>query len=265
MSFLHQYHTEPQIIHNNKINFEPHIHSEVEIIAMFGGNAILTADGAKYKASEGDFIILFPNTVHSYSLEKDVDVGKFIFSTSDMTDFGTIFSQKRPVSPLIPHDKIKSTSLIPLAKEILASYKTSSAAVKKAYLLLLAGKLIELCDFTETQSSADIIPNVFEYCLKNFRSDITLKDVANALFVSESYVSHIFCNKLKINFRSYINLLRLNEAAVMLAESDMSITDISAHCGFGSIRTFNRAFLKFKGTTPKEYRNSVISSVSVSQ
>lgn len=265
MSFLHQYHTEPQIIHNKKINFEPHIHSEVEIIAMFGGNAVLTANGTKYKASEGDFIILFPNTVHSYSLEKDVDVGKFIFNTADMTDFGTVFSAKRPVSPLIPHEKIKNTNLIPLAKEILASYKSSSAAVKKAYLLLLTGKLIELCDFTEPQSSAGIIPKVFEYCLKNFRSDITIKDVANALFVSESYVSHIFCNKLKINFRSYINLLRINEAAAMLTESDVSITDIAAHSGFGSIRTFNRAFLKFKGITPKEYRNTVISSASALQ
>lgn len=265
MSFLHQYHTEPQIIHNQKINFEPHMHSEVEIIAIFRGSAVLTADGTEYCANEGDFIILFPNTVHSYSSEKNVDVGKFIFNTADMTDFGTIFEKKRPVSPLIQYEKIKNTSLIALAREILTEYKSSSTAVKKAYLLLLAGKLLELCDFTELQSSAGIIPEVFDFCLKSFRSDITLKDVANALYVSESCVSHIFCNKLKINFRSYINLLRINEASALLGKNDMNITDIAAQCGFGSIRTFNRAFLKFKGISPKEYRKKLNSSASAQQ
>lgn len=265
MSFLHQYHTEPQIIHNQKINFEPHIHSEVEIISVFRGSAVLTANGTSYRANEGDFIILFPNIIHSYSLEKDIDVGKFIFNTADMTDFGTIFEKKQPVSPLISHEKIKNTSLIPLAKEILAEYKNSSATVKKAYLVLLTGKLTELCDFTEPQSSVGIIPDVLEYCLKNFRSDITLKDVANALYVSESCVSHIFCNKLKINFRSYINLLRINEAATLLSENDKSITDIAAQSGFGSIRSFNRAFLRFKGLSPKEYKKNLNYYASASQ
>ncbi len=77
------------------------------------------------------------------------------------------------------------------------------------------------------------------------------------MYVSKSYVSHIFCGKLKINFRSYLNLLRINEAAALLRSSTISATQAATQSGFGSIRTFNRAFLKVMGKTPKAYRDEV--------
>lgn len=256
MNYIHQYHTEPQIIHNTKIDFVPHLHSDIEIISIFGGSATVTADGYSYNVSQGDFIIIFPNVVHSYSLEKNVDVGKFIFSIDSMPELSSIFKDKHPKSPVIKSDK--TASLIPLSKEILNSFKTSSSAVKKAYLLLLAGKLLELCEFEELKNSNDtIVLKIFDYCKKNYKSDITLDSVAKALFVSKSYVSHIFCCKLKINFRNYINTLRVNKAASLLRQNNISATEAAQQSGFGSIRTFNRAFLKYMGVTPKEYKINI--------
>ena len=259
MSYFHQYHTEPQIIHNQKICFAPHLHNEVEIIALFQGSAALTADGDSYSVDAGDFLVIFPNTIHSYTLEKNVDVGKFIFNPADMPELDSVFKTKRPVSPVIKYDIVSKSGLNTLAKEILLHYKTSSPPVQKAYLLLLAGKLLELCEFKEYKSLNDnIITGIFDYCKNNFRSDITLDDVAKALFVSKSYISHIFCCKLKINFRSYINSLRIKEAALLLRQNNLTITEISEQSGFGSIRTFNRAFLSHMGVTPKMYKNSLL-------
>ena len=90
MDYFHQYHTETQIIHNQKICFAPHLHDEVEIIALFRGSASLMADGLTYTLSAGDFVIIFPDVVHSYTLENDVDVGKFIFSPDAVPDLITI-------------------------------------------------------------------------------------------------------------------------------------------------------------------------------
>lgn len=258
MNCIHQYHTEPQIIHNQKICFATHLHDEVEIITLFRGSASLIADGLNYTLSAGDFVIIFPDVVHSYSLEKDVDVGKFIFSPDTVPDLNPILKNERPKSPVIKCEKVSKTNLSALAEEILLSYKSSSAPVQKAYLLLLTGKLLELCEFEECKTPKDsIIIEIFDYCKQNFRSDITLADVANALFVSKSYISHIFCCKLKINFRSYINILRINEAASLMRQDSITVTDAAQRSGFGSIRTFNRAFFKHMGTTPKEYKKNL--------
>lgn len=257
MNYIHQYHTEPQIIHNTKIDFVPHLHDEVEIISIFGGSATVTADGYSYNVSEGDFVIVFPNVVHSYSLEKNVDVGKFIFSADQTPELNALLKDKRPKTPVIGKCKTQNTNLILLAKDILQYFKTSSDAVKKAYLLLLLGKLLELCEFEDCKNYNDtVVLKIFDYCKQNFCGDITLESVAKALFVSKSYVSHIFCCKLKINFRNYINTLRINKAASLLRQNNISATEAAQQSGFGSIRTFNRAFLKYMGVTPKEYKKS---------
>lgn len=94
MNYIHQYHTEPQIIHNRKIDFVPHLHDEIEIISVFGGSATLTADGYSYNVSKGDFIILFPNIIHSYSHEKNIRTKKTLMSES--------LSSARTQSPNLP-------------------------------------------------------------------------------------------------------------------------------------------------------------------
>lgn len=257
MNYFHQYHTEPQIIHNQKICFAPHLHDEVEIITLFRGSASLMADGFNYTLSAGDLIIIFPNVVHSYTLENNVDVGKFIFSPDEIPYLNPILEHKLPKTPVIKHDKVSGTNLDSLSREILTSYKSSSTPVQKAYLLLLTGKLLELCEFEERKDMNDnIVIQIFDYCKRNFRSDITLADVADALFVSKSYISHIFCCKLKINFRTYINIIRINEATSLMRQEKITVTEAAHRSGFGSIRTFNRAFLKYMGITPKEYKNS---------
>lgn len=48
-------------------------------------------------------------------------------------------------------------------------------------------------------------------------------------------------------------MLRINDAQSMLENGGISITETAVQCGFGSIRTFNRTFLKYIGMSPGEY------------
>ncbi|MBO7296439.1 MAG: helix-turn-helix transcriptional regulator, partial [Clostridia bacterium] len=65
-----------------------------------------------------------------------------------------------------------------------------------------------------------------------------------------------FGNKIGTGFNDYINALRVSEACRYLRRTNKSITEISALVGFGTLRTFNRAFIKQVGTSPSEYRKS---------
>ena len=58
----------------------------------------------------------------------------------------------------------------------------------------------------------------------------------------------------KLNFSDYINTLRVRRASRLLEKTDKKIADISEDVGFGSIRSFNRAFLDVMKMTPKEFR-----------
>lgn len=257
MKFFHQYHTSPQIIHNNKINFEAHLHEAVEIITLFKGQTKLNVDGESYTMRAGDFLIIFPNTVHSFYCDVEVDVGKFIFSPQSVPNLTSFFDGKRPKCPIIKAGEAALKGLNTLSREILECYHQSSPSVKSAYLFLLTAKLLELCELKAKEGSDDIVRQVFDYCQKNYTDKITQADVARALHISGSYLSHIFMYKLKINFCSYINILRINHACSLLSQTQKSITEISSESGFLSLRSFNRAFARYVGTTPKEYRKSL--------
>ncbi|MBQ7799845.1 MAG: AraC family transcriptional regulator [Oscillospiraceae bacterium] len=258
MKFFHQYHTSPQIIHNNKINFEPHLHEAVEIITLFKGETALSVDGRDYTLNAGDFLIIFPNTVHSFYCEGKVDVGKFIFSPTAVSELKTSFDSFRPKYPIIKGELAALKGLDSLARDILSTYSDSSSAVKSAYLFLLTAKLLELCELEKKQSAdGAIVEQIFDYCQKNYKQKITQADVARALHISGSYLSHIFMYKLKINFCGYINILRVNEACSLLSKTQMSITEIADESGFSSLRSFNRAFIRHVGVAPKEYRKSL--------
>ena len=253
MSFFHEQHGEPRIIHTQKIRFEPHLHYELEIIALFRGRVSLTVGGSEYSMSEGDILIVFPNTVHSYNSEDGVDVGKFIFSPDTLPELRDTLKVSFPLRPIISN----APELIALSKEILSSYEKSSAAVKKAYLLLLAGKLLEKCEVEERENfDGDTLNAILDYCQKNYRSAIHQRDVAAALHISESYISHVFSAKMDMNFCQYLNVLRVNESRRLLTEGKSSITEIAFECGFSSPRSFNRAFFTQIGTSPREYRKS---------
>ncbi len=257
MHFFHQYHNTTQIIHNQQILYEPHLHYEIEIIALYKGSAILTVDGNELRMEAGDFLLVFPNTIHSYTTQSNVEVGKFIFSPEALPELKTVFSSMQPRNPVISGRAAKD--LLALSKEILYTYQQSSPPVQKAYLLLLTGKLLDLCEPEKRQQgSRDMIGQVLDYCRTHYSTRLTQRDVAQALHISESHLSHIFCCKMKINFCSYINILRINEACKILAESDKSIIDIAEESGFSSLRSFNRAFLRHRGMTPTEYRKNLL-------
>lgn len=255
MNFFHEYHKEPKIIHNQKIRFEAHLHREVEIIVLFKGSATLSVGGKEFQMTVGDLLIVFPNTVHSYTSEENVDVGKFIFSPDTLPELRDVFNTKYPKYPIASG----SDELLSLSKEILLSFDSSSSIVKKAYLLLLTGKLLERCLVEDRDDyDGDTLNTILEYCRKNYRSRLTQSDVAAALHISESYLSHVFSAKMEINFCRYLNILRTGEACRLLTEGDKSITEIAYDCGFSSLRSFNRAFSDQMGTTPREYKKSFL-------
>ena len=98
--------------------------------------------------------------------------------------------------------------------------------------------------------------NIIDFCTHNYKDDITLDYVAESLHLSKYYISHLINKRLKQNFNEYINNLRITEACNLLRETDTKIADISEDVGFGTIRSFNRAFKQIMNVSPAEYRGN---------
>lgn len=87
---------------------------------------------------------------------------------------------------------------------------------------------------------------------------LSRRELADAVGVKEQLLTAILREELGVSVMEYIAIKRLEEARHLIAaEPAMSLTDIAVELGFGTIRTFQRAFRKRYGMSPSEYRRGL--------
>jgi AraC-like DNA-binding protein len=85
--------------------------------------------------------------------------------------------------------------------------------------------------------------------------EINLKTVADLLAITPHQLSQFLNEHLNLDFRNFINRFRVEEAQRLLrTDPGMSILTICFEVGFNSKSTFNTAFKKLSGITPREFR-----------
>jgi AraC-like DNA-binding protein len=85
--------------------------------------------------------------------------------------------------------------------------------------------------------------------------NLNLNDLSRKLGVNSSVLSYAINNGFKKNFNDFVNEFRIIEVKEKLKNSDDSLLNVAFDCGFNSKATFNRAFKKFTGVSPKEFQN----------
>lgn len=104
----------------------------------------------------------------------------------------------------------------------------------------------------------DIVYQTVAYVGEHYKEPITLTQMAADLGMSPFALSRVFSGVFHQNFNHYVNDVRLERVAAMLAETDEPITDIAYDCGFQSQATFNRVFQSKYHMTPRAYRNRAV-------
>jgi AraC-like DNA-binding protein len=144
----------------------------------------------------------------------------------------------------------------------LAHSNDSFASVIRLFNLLYRLSLVE--GARELSSSAFIdsreenederIKRVKDYITTNYAQDISLKDLAGLVCMSEDSFSRFFKHKTGRTPNRYLIDYRLGIAARLLLTSHLSVAEIGYSCGFNTLSHFNRLFRESKGCTPSEFR-----------
>ena len=98
---------------------------------------------------------------------------------------------------------------------------------------------------------------ISEYIAQNFMKDISLKNIAKDLGYSASYLSFVAKKEGGSTIHSMITEIRLENAARLLASSQLSITEVAFACGFGDSNHFSTVFKKKYSLPPLSYKKSM--------
>ncbi len=107
----------------------------------------------------------------------------------------------------------------------------------------------------EENSKEDVL-NFITYINENiYDSELSLTKIADKLSISQRVITEEIQKKFGLNFNSYINRIRINEAKRLLKSSDLNISEIAFKVGFNSHSNFNRVFKNEENISPTTYRN----------
>ncbi|MDT0710604.1 helix-turn-helix transcriptional regulator [Mammaliicoccus sciuri] len=100
----------------------------------------------------------------------------------------------------------------------------------------------------------DIIQKTIFWIEDNLQEDITTKDITNIAGFSKYHFHRIFLAYTGVSFTNYIRKRRITQSAQMLLNSKYKIIDIAMYYRFESQEAFTRAFKKYYGLPPGQYR-----------
>lgn len=99
------------------------------------------------------------------------------------------------------------------------------------------------------------IHKVQDYIEQHIGEPLSIEDLSNAAGFSKYHFSRIFQSILREPLAHYVNRIRMENALFLLAHrTDKNMTDIAYELGFTDSAVFSRAFKKYHGISPREYR-----------
>lgn len=117
---------------------------------------------------------------------------------------------------------------------------------------------LTLCKlFTVESDDTSLVTAIEKYIEKNYMDpSMGLNKISDEFQISESYFSHMFKEKTGVNFSTYLENIRMSEAARMIKETDISLNELYISVGYNNANTFRRAFKKIYGVTPSNMREN---------
>ena len=106
------------------------------------------------------------------------------------------------------------------------------------------------------QHYSKLVQRTITYVKDHFSEPISLSSVADYLAITPQYLSKLFVQETNENFIDYLNNYRLEQAQIMLSETNFQINEIARKTGYSDAKYFCTIFKKKMGITPNQYRKN---------
>ncbi|MCR1842144.1 helix-turn-helix transcriptional regulator [Murimonas intestini] len=248
------------------ISFLAHWHQEIEFIFVRSGSAHLSINEHNFTAHKGDLVVIDTGDFHYSDSSKMKNVLDFIiFDTSILS---SLYNHSHFASPLVSASELKRYGM---EKDVLALFADVSRELKEKepyykeivtarlrdFWYLLKRKRPQSCqDMTSENKRMSLLydmQQLLSYMDEHYADNITLTYAAEKMNFSESHFSKVFKKLIGINFVTYLNMVRVEQAAARLKNTSSRVTDVALNCGFNNVRTFNRVFKEITGYTPSQF------------
>lgn len=248
-----------------------HWHREWEMIRILQGEFSLHIDEDTYRAVAGDIFLLGSGILHGGTPDPECIYECFVFDLHGL--FREIPYAKPYIRPfyqgkLIPSVRICQDSGIPaMVENLLTPFREQEDSclelitlgeITRIFCRILQNHLYREWGGESVQRVRHIgkIREVLEYIDAHFSEPLCVAQLAEIACMSPKHFSVFFSSIIHRPPMDYVNYYRVQEAAILLRETEDSIAEIGLSCGFCDSSHFIKNFKKYKTVTPEFYRRN---------
>ena len=259
-----------QITNNPDFVFHAHKHDDLsEIIYIKEGEGFYVIDDKQYSAGKGDILIFNKGVLHEEKTNTEKPLEFYFCGVGNLFIRGAEPGCITPsnVSPIIHTNNYayKAEKYISNIFEECLSQVIGYDIVSQNLLISLIVLILRIINATEGESGAvkkDTLGyKVKEYIDKNYTKDISLQDIADTLYISQDYISHIFKNEIGNSPINYLITRRIGEAKRLLLTTDKTVQEIAFSVGYENANYFTMIFKKLTGSSPGMFRKNNLKKV----
>lgn len=249
---------------------EPHYHEFYELFFFLGGHIDYVVDDQIFEMRRGDLLVIPPSTLHN-PIFRDFDVPyeRYVLWVSaqcmerlctldpDLDTFRR--AGRKPMYLLRSADAAWSS----LGGSFMTMCRTAGERDTCWRSSCMAALLRVLSDYNravqaqEGQAQAGarstLLTAILHYVSDNLCGDLSLETVAQVFYTNKFSISHMFQQDMRISYYQYVIQMRLLAGKKLLLEG-MPASKVWDACGFGDYAGFYRAFRKWYGVSPSQFK-----------
>lgn len=246
--------------------------SYFDITVITGGSGRFSINQEEYTLSRGDIIFSRPGEIRAWQGNGLPQGYALIFEEEFLLSF---FNDRSFIQNLSYFNKDRSTAKINIAsiykriesliQEIIAEINNRESKDKHILRALLYEILMLLNreysrEYTSTKDKPRnrYINDFIELVEKEFRDHHDTAYYAGKLCITPNYLNEIVRQNRGMTPKCYLQNRILQEAKVLLAYTDLSVSEVSERLNFEDVSYFIRLFRRHTDLTPLQYRQEVV-------
>ena len=238
----------------------PHTHNHMELFFIVGGKGQFLIDDQLYPVDANTLVMINPNVTHT-EVSLNAQPLEYIVLGIEGIELANSKISNGQFSIL---NRFESAEISGCLRNILREMEQKSTGyedVCQAYMEILIIRLMRSTALAVPSEAQSVSVNrqcaaVKRYIDLHFKEALTLQQLAEEGHMNKFYLSHAFKREYGISPVNYMISKRIDESKYLLAETDLSMSQIAQLLGFSSLSYFSQVFHRTQGITPKEYRQN---------
>ena len=239
----------------------PHTHNHMELFFIVGGKGQFLIEDQLHPVSINQLVIINPNVLHT-EVSLNAQPLEYIVLGIEGVQLANNNDSDGQFNIL---DYYESVEISGCLRNILREMEQKNPGyedVCQAYMEILIIRLMRTTTLSVPTEPQAISANrqcaaVRRYIDLHFKEALTLEQLAEEGHMNKFYLSHAFKREYGISPINYMISKRIEESKYLLAETDLSMSQIAQLLGFSSLSYFSQVFHRTQSISPKEYRQNL--------